>query len=99
MPRKKSGPPRLLISLGGMLLAGAFGIVWVFEVENWRRMDAQDPGKALALEVVESIRPYILSRSSNGSAAKEIRHGLLERITGRRSHGREVRENNDRECD
>src|SRR5690348_2040326 len=91
LPGKKSGPPRLLISLGGMILAGAFGVLWIFEVENWRRMDAQDPGKALAIEVIEGIRPYVRSRSSNGSAAKATGRGLLERITGGRFHGRDVR--------
>ncbi|HWH59813.1 MAG TPA: hypothetical protein VN682_19440 [Terriglobales bacterium] len=99
LPGKKSGPPRLLISLGGMILAGAFGVLWIFEVENWRRMDAQDPGKALAIEVIEGIRPYVRSRSSNGSAAKATGRGLLERITGGRFHGRDVRENNDQELD
>src|SRR6185437_8124933 len=70
VPGKKSGPPRLLISLGGMLLAGVVGVVWVFKMEHWRRMDTQDAGKALVLEVVESIRPYVPSRSSNGSDGK-----------------------------
>jgi uncharacterized protein involved in exopolysaccharide biosynthesis len=95
VPGKKSGPPRLLISLGGMLLAGAVGVVWVFKMEHWRRMDTQDAGKALVLEVVESIRPYVPSRSSNGSAGKPAHHSLFERITRARSRKREEREDND----
>jgi uncharacterized protein involved in exopolysaccharide biosynthesis len=97
VPERKSGPPRLLISLGGMLLAGAFGVVWVFKMENWRRMDPQDPTKVLVRDVVESIRPYVPSRSSNGSAAKGAGNGFLARITGRRFQKREMGESEDRE--
>lgn len=96
VPEKKSGPPRLLISLGGMLVAGVLGVMCVFGMENWRRVDAHDPGKVLAHEVVESIRPYIWLRSSNGSMAKASDR-FLERITGGRSHKREVREKQDRD--
>lgn len=94
VPGKKSGPPRLLISLGGMVLAGVVGVVWVFKMEHWRRMDTQDAGKALVLEVVESIRPYVPSRSSNGSDGKAD-DGLFERIARGRSRKREAREDND----
>lgn len=97
VPGKKSGPPRLLISLGGMLIWGAFGAVWILEMENWRRRDGRDPGKALALEIVESIRPYVQLRASNGSATEAARHGLLGRTAGTRAHERETRENNDPE--
>lgn len=70
VPEKKSFPPRLLISLGGMLLAGVLGVMWVLGNENWRRIDPQDPRKVLAGEVVESIRPYVLLHSSNGASGK-----------------------------
>ena len=95
VPGQKSGPPRLLVSLGGMLLAGAVGVVWVFKMEHWRRVDKEDAGKALILEVVEGIRPYVPSRFSNGSAGKAAHHGLFKRIARARSRKRGGREDNE----
>ncbi len=65
VPEKKSFPPRLLIGLIGMLLAGVFGIAWIRGSENWKRVDPLDARKLLAQEIFGGVR-NTLSRSRNG---------------------------------
>jgi uncharacterized protein involved in exopolysaccharide biosynthesis len=77
VPERKAGPPRLVISLGGMLFAGVLAAICVVAMEDWRLTDAQSPGKALALEIIASIRPHVLSGPSNGSS-KNSGRGLFE---------------------
>ncbi len=64
VPEKKSFPPRLLIGLIGMLVAGIFGIIWIRGRKNWERVDALDARKLLAQEIVGGVR-HTLSRSRN----------------------------------
>jgi capsule polysaccharide export protein KpsE/RkpR len=55
VPEKKVFPPRTLLVLTGTLLALAVGVLWVLLSDRWRKIDPQDPGKLLALEVVKSV--------------------------------------------
>jgi len=70
VPERKSFPSIPLVTFGGMFLAGALGVVWVFAGEKWRQMDPQDPRKTLAQEVLGSVRSHLPSHSSNGATGK-----------------------------
>ena len=59
VPEKKVYPPRFLIVLVGAIVALAMGVAWILLRDNWRRMDAQDPGKMLVLEMVRSMKPQL----------------------------------------
>jgi capsule polysaccharide export protein KpsE/RkpR len=94
VPERKSGPPRLIICLAGMLFVGVLAATCVFGMEDWRRTDPQNPGKALALEVIESIRPYVPLQSSN-SAERNSADALFDQTSGRQSHKAKIRDGED----
>jgi capsule polysaccharide export protein KpsE/RkpR len=52
VPEKKSFPPRLLFMLLGLLVSFALASAWVIGTTSWHALDAQDPRKTLAREVV-----------------------------------------------
>jgi uncharacterized protein involved in exopolysaccharide biosynthesis len=54
-PEKRSGPPRLSITLGGALLSFCAAGVWLFAREAWLHTDALDPHKVLAGEIADSL--------------------------------------------
>ena len=56
VPERKSFPPRMLLILGGTLLAAILGSVWVLARERWRAADANDPGKVLATDILETLK-------------------------------------------
>jgi len=51
VPEKKSGPHRLLIMIGGMILALAAGSGWVLGNASWQRLEPDNPRKQLAQEI------------------------------------------------
>jgi uncharacterized protein involved in exopolysaccharide biosynthesis len=51
VPEKKSSPPRLLITLVGMVVALMAGSGWVLGSAAWRDMDSEDPRKQLGQEI------------------------------------------------
>jgi uncharacterized protein involved in exopolysaccharide biosynthesis len=59
VPEKKVFPPRTLLVLTGTCLALAIGILWLFASDRWKRVDPQDPGKLLVLEIVGSVKPRL----------------------------------------
>lgn len=65
VPERKSFPPRLLIMLLGTTMAASVGIGWVLAKQLWDKTDAQEPHKALALEVFGAARDRFQS-SQNG---------------------------------
>lgn len=67
IPERKSSPPRLLIIIGGAILAGICGIACVLGEASWRAINPQDPGKALAREVFQSVRASCSQFLRNGS--------------------------------
>jgi capsule polysaccharide export protein KpsE/RkpR len=59
VPEKKVFPPRLLFGLAGALLAFAIGMGWVLLHDDWKKIDPQDPGKLLVLEMVRTVKPQL----------------------------------------
>jgi capsule polysaccharide export protein KpsE/RkpR len=56
VPEKQSWPPRMLIIASGTLLSILVAIGWVVGTAKWQQIDPQDPGKALAEEVVATVK-------------------------------------------
>ena len=57
LPEKKSGPHRGMLTLLGSLLSLALGAVWVIGKTRWDELDADDPRKQLAAEILGDTRP------------------------------------------
>jgi uncharacterized protein involved in exopolysaccharide biosynthesis len=62
VPEKKSFPPRLLIMVGGTLLAVVFAGAWVSADRTWRRVGADDPRKRFAIDVFATLRTRVWRR-------------------------------------
>lgn len=56
VPEKKSWPPRILIIASGTLFSLLVAVGWVLTSAKWQQIDPQDPGKALAEEVVATLK-------------------------------------------
>jgi len=59
IPEKKVFPPRTLLTILGALLAFAIGAGWILAHHGWERIDPQDPGKLLVLQMVSSVKPQL----------------------------------------
>ncbi len=59
VPERKVFPPRTFLTLLGALLAMAVGIGWVVVTDGWGKMDPQDPGKLLVLDMARSVKPQL----------------------------------------
>jgi capsule polysaccharide export protein KpsE/RkpR len=71
IPERKVFPPRTLLTLLGALLAMAAGIGWVVITDGWEKMDPQDPGKLLVLDMARSVKPqfeYVAQQGISFSA-------------------------------
>jgi capsule polysaccharide export protein KpsE/RkpR len=56
VPEKKSGPPRMLITLGGAFLGFVFAGCWVIGRQFWNEIDPQEPHKAfLTQEIIPAV--------------------------------------------
>jgi len=73
IPEKKSFPPRLIIMLFGTCLAISLCSVWILSSERWREVDANDPGKKLGEEVLQTIR----------AASVRLRNSVRQRFASR----------------
>jgi capsule polysaccharide export protein KpsE/RkpR len=82
-PEKKSFPPRLLIIALGTLLACFFAGVWILGNAHWTKIDQQDPGKILALEVFKSVAVHFPSASKNGSSVSTTEEPAWEDASNR----------------
>jgi uncharacterized protein involved in exopolysaccharide biosynthesis len=56
IPEKSSFPPRSAIVLAGTMCSAMLGIAWIFGTRRWQEIDSRAPGKALALEIFQTIR-------------------------------------------
>ena len=61
IPEKKSFPPRLLLALA--LTAITFGVTatWLLLQHSWQQVPAEDPRKALAIEIASGMRRRLLN--------------------------------------
>jgi uncharacterized protein involved in exopolysaccharide biosynthesis len=59
IPERKVFPPRMLLTVLGGLLALAIGIGWVIANDGWEKMDPEDPGKLLVLDMARSVKPQL----------------------------------------
>jgi capsule polysaccharide export protein KpsE/RkpR len=57
LPEKKSGPHRVIITFLGIILAFAFGAVYLIGKAAWLQVDPADPRKQFAIEVLEDAQP------------------------------------------
>ncbi len=69
IPEKKSFPPRLVIMFLGTFLVSAMSVVWVLGAARWGEVDARDPRKVLAREVVGTVKAHVPWASRNGAGA------------------------------
>ena len=65
---KRSGPHRSLITLMGALLTGLAAGAWVVGMARWRAIDANDPVKSLALEVLSVQKAWLIRKRKQLSA-------------------------------
>src|SRR6267154_2651312 len=68
VPEKKSFPPRLLIITLGTTLTIAGGVLWVLGKQLWTQIEAGDSQKALAQEVISTIRARLPWVATHGSS-------------------------------
>jgi len=80
LPERKSFPPRTLITLLVALFTLSGGIGWVFLDERWQRIDPNDPGKVLALEVFQSVNAKMPWSTPNGSRLHAMTHKAWTRL-------------------
>lgn len=73
VPERKSFPRRLLIMLLGTFLAFSVSLLWVLGTNHWRQVDASDPRKILAKEVVATVRTRVpwIGRNGHGPESEE----------------------------
>jgi uncharacterized protein involved in exopolysaccharide biosynthesis len=69
VPEKKSSPSRSVIMIVGTLLVCSMSMVWVLGSARWAEVDAGDPRKVLALEVVGTLKAHVPWVSRNGAGA------------------------------
>lgn len=68
VPERRSFPPRMMIMLLGTTMVFSASAIWVLAVDKWRAADPEDPRKALAEEIVATVkkRAHWLSRNGAG---------------------------------
>ena len=59
IPERKIFPPRILLILAGTAFALGLGIGWSIGTDNWKKIDPQDPGKLLVLNVYHTVKPRL----------------------------------------
>jgi len=69
VPTKKSFPPRGLLTLLGTLLGFAVAMMWVIAKARWDAVDAGNPRKVFATEVLTTMRTNLPRFSQNGTGA------------------------------
>jgi capsule polysaccharide export protein KpsE/RkpR len=82
VPEKKVFPPRTLLVLTGTFLALAVGVLWILLSDRWRKIDSQDPGKLLVLEVVSSVKPQLAFVAQQRSSLTDRTKSFLDRFGG-----------------
>lgn len=94
VPTKKSFPPRTLIVVLGTMLGIAMAMTWIVGRTQWEAVEARDPRKVFAMEVVTVMKGKLSRFSRNGADANA--NGQHSSIFGKHAdasaEGREDRE-------
>lgn len=69
VPTKRSFPPRMLIIFLGTVLAMAVAVAWIYGNTSWHKVDAADPRKVFAEDVITTVSARLQWLSPNGSHA------------------------------
>jgi len=69
IPDKKSFPPRLVIMVLGTAFAFSLAVTWLLGKTAWEGVDRSDPRKALAQEVMTTVKASVPRFSRNGTGA------------------------------
>ena len=89
VPTKKTFPPRAVLTVLGTLVGLSAAITWIFLKTRWDSLEASDPGKVFAAEVLTTMRTSLSKfsrngasgdsdRSSRGNSWKESRNSIEE---------------------
>jgi uncharacterized protein involved in exopolysaccharide biosynthesis len=73
VPTKKTFPPRTVITVLGTLLGLAAAITWILLKTRWDSVEANDPGKVFAAEVLTTMRNSLSRFSRNGASGDSNR--------------------------
>jgi len=73
VPTKKTFPPRAVITVLGTLLGLAAAITWILLKTRWDSVEANDPGKVFAAEVLTTMRNSLSRFSRNGASGDSNR--------------------------
>ena len=68
LPEKKSSPPRLLIAISTMFLAGMGGVVTLVGSRVWKEKDPKDLSKAVATEIWIDLKEKRFLNPVNGAS-------------------------------
>lgn len=79
-PEKKSFPPRLEIMFLCTFLALAGAVTLTLGKAHWEEIDAQDPGKVLAHEILQTANAHMPWAPPNGSRLQAMTHRLWVRV-------------------
>jgi capsule polysaccharide export protein KpsE/RkpR len=83
VPENKSFPPRLLIMFLGVFFAFAGGVAWIVARVRWQRTGPEDPAKALAQEVFQTVNAKMPWASPNGSRLQALTNKVWIRFARR----------------
>jgi uncharacterized protein involved in exopolysaccharide biosynthesis len=96
VPTKKSFPPRAGIVLVGTLLGVSLAMIWLIGKTRWDTVDASDPRKVFATEVLTTVQARIHKFSRNGNSASANRHQLRTATPAHKTTHGEEQEHDDR---
>ena len=91
IPDKKSFPPRLLLIIAGTAFAVGIAATWIHGKTAWDQIDAHDPRKIFAQEVLTTMKTGLPQFAVNGSGNHNGTGKFWRRI-GRQRAGSEVNE-------
>jgi len=80
VPQKKTSPHRLLLIVLGTTLAFLFGTTWLLGQHRWQRIDPNDPGKVLLIEIADTVKSRWPLWMPNGNGASGSTRTFLSRL-------------------